>query len=71
MNMKNYCIISGTIFAVVSLVHLIRAVSSWQFQIGPFQLQNWVSYAGFLLGGVLSVWAFRLASQIGKPHSSS
>jgi len=69
MNSKFYFIISGVIFAGVSLLHLVRSINGWQFQIGPFQLQNWLSYLGFVLAAALSVWAFRLVSQGGKTSS--
>ena len=63
MNSKLYFIISGVIFGLVALMHLARSVNDWMFQIGPFLIEQWMSYAGFVFAAALSIWAFRLASK--------
>ena len=36
--------ISGTIFGLVALLHLLRAVNQWPFQLGPWFLPQWASW---------------------------
>jgi len=57
-----YLIISGLIFGVVSIIHLVRAVNEWTFVIGPMTLPVAVSWLGFLVTATLGVWAFRLVA---------
>lgn len=62
MATKPYLIISGSIFAVVGAFHLLRALNGWDFQLGPWELPMWASWAGTFVPWILSIWAFRLAS---------
>ena len=55
-----FLLISGIFFCLVSLIHLIRAVSGWPFIIGSWSVPMWASWAAFLFTGGLSAWAFRL-----------
>jgi hypothetical protein len=71
MRDKLYFLISGVVFAGVALLHLLRAVNSWQFQIGPFAVQNWMSYVAFVLAAALSVCGFWLASRNGRTQGAS
>ncbi|PIQ34326.1 MAG: hypothetical protein COW63_03950 [Bacteroidetes bacterium CG18_big_fil_WC_8_21_14_2_50_41_14] len=55
MNLKNIGLrISGTIFSIVSVLHLLRVVSDVSVTIGDWQLPLWVSMMGFLATGFLS-----------------
>ena len=58
--MKAYLGISGTIFGVVALVHAFRLAYGWPAQIGTWSVPLWISWAGLLAPGALSVWAFWL-----------
>ena len=62
MSTQPYLTISGVIFALVAIVHLVRALSGWDFVIGDWEVPMWGSWLGFLLPGALSVWAYRLRS---------
>lgn len=59
--MKQYCTLSATLFAVVSVLHLVRAVEQWTFQLGPYSLPIWLSAVGGVVAAGLSLWGFRLA----------
>ncbi|OFY49424.1 MAG: hypothetical protein A2W85_06155 [Bacteroidetes bacterium GWF2_41_31] len=55
MNFKNIGLrISGTIFGIVSVLHLLRVVSVVSVTIGGWQLPMWVNMMGFLAAGFLS-----------------
>ena len=61
MNPKAYFLVSGTVFFVVGLLHLVRLGLTWAIQIGPFNVPDWVSFVGCPVAWVLMVWAFGLA----------
>ena len=62
MSPRAYLIISGTIFGIVAVLHLLRVVNSWDLVLGPWSAPMWVSWLGTLVPAVLCVWALRLAS---------
>lgn len=53
--------VAGTIFGVVSAGHLLRLVSQAEVLIAGHQIPLWVSIAGVLIAGALSVWLWRLS----------
>lgn len=62
MNARVYLVVSGMIFGVVALLHLVRLVNHWAFRIGPWSLPLWMSWGGTLVAAALCLWAFRLAT---------
>jgi hypothetical protein len=62
MNSRAYLVISGTIFGIVAIFHLLRVVNSWAVVVGPWSAPMWVSWLGTLVPAILCVWALRLAS---------
>ena len=61
--MRRYEQVSGTIFAIVSLVQLTRILMGWPVQIDLFTVPLWFSGVAFIVTGALSIWAFRFAGQ--------
>jgi hypothetical protein len=59
--MRRYELVSGIIFAIVSLVQLTRTVLAWPVQIDNFTVPIWFSGVAFLITAGLSAWAFRVA----------
>jgi hypothetical protein len=68
MSEKNYLLVSAIIFASVALLHLVRLLAHWSVQIGAVTVPFWGSWLGFLIGTVLSIWAFGLISQWNLRH---
>lgn len=62
--MRTYLIISGTLFALIALLHLARLMLHWPAVIATWTVPGWVSLIGFLVAGGLSFWAFRLARRL-------
>jgi len=58
--LKNYLIISATVFAVVALAHLIRALQHWPITIGPWSVPVDLSWLGAIAAAALSLWAILL-----------
>ena len=63
MKYRFYCGISGVIFGIVALVHLLRIINDWDLIIASWRAPLWLSYVGFVIGAGLSAWAFRLAGR--------
>ena len=60
-NVKIYLYVSAAIFGIVALIHIVRALSGWAFQIGTMEVPILASWVGFVITGVLAAWAIRLA----------
>ena len=65
--MRRYEQVSGTIFAIVSLVQLTRIAMGWPVQIDLFTVPIWLSVIAFIVTGALSIWAFRSG---GRPSAA-
>ena len=61
--MPRYELVSGTVFAIVSLVQLTRIVLGWPVQVDLFTVPIWFSGVAFLVTGGLALWAFRSAGR--------
>ncbi len=66
MNPRAYLVISGAVFGLVALGHLLRVVNGWTLVIGSWSVPMWISWLGTLGPAVLCVWAFRSASAAGR-----
>lgn len=58
-----YIIISGSIFAAVALLHLVRAIVGIPVRIGDVSVPKGMSWAGCIAAALLSAWAFLLAAR--------
>ena len=58
--MRPYLQISGTLFGVIAVAHLLRLFRHWPVDLAGHTVPVWVSWIGLLLTGGLSVWALRL-----------
>ena len=59
---RQYCVVSGTLFALVALAHLMRVVEGLPVQVGEYAIPMWLSWIGTLVPAALAFWAFRIAS---------
>ena len=60
---KSYVVISGIIFGLVAIAHLIRVLHPLPVRIGDWTAPMWPSWAGLVVAGILSLWAFSLLCQ--------
>jgi len=58
--MRAYMQISGALFGIIALAHLLRLMRHWPIDLAGYMVPLWVSWLGLLLAGVLSIWALRL-----------
>lgn len=59
MTRKKYCVVSGVLFSLVALAHVLRLVYGVTVQVDEFVVPMFVSWVGFIVPAALSVWAFR------------
>ena len=62
-----YLLISGVMFGLIALGHLIRVINGLALVIGQFSAPMWASYVAIVVSVVLCVWGIRLASKYCVP----
>ena len=60
MRHKNYCLISGILFGLVALAHLLRVVYGMPVLVADYDVPMVFSWLGFIVPASLAAWAFRL-----------
>jgi hypothetical protein len=60
LSKKLYLIVSGTVFLLVGLLHLLRVVLHWPIVVGPRAIPYALSYVGFPVATAYAVWAWWL-----------
>jgi hypothetical protein len=60
MGHKNYCTVSGALFTLVALAHLLRIVNGMSIQVDEYAVPMFVSWIGLVVPASLAVWAFRI-----------
>jgi hypothetical protein len=68
MSERNYLLISALVFALFSLLHLVRVITHWPIQVGAVAVPFWGSWLVVVIFAVMSVWAFRLMSEWRQSH---
>ena len=61
MNRRSYCVVTGIIFIVIALLHLLRIIYHWRVVIGPWAAPDWVSWVALVIAGYLGYEGLRLA----------
>jgi hypothetical protein len=57
---KIYLVVSGLIFDLVFLLHLLRIIFGWPAEIGEFEVPMWTSWVSLAVAGYLALSAYRL-----------
>jgi hypothetical protein len=65
--MKAYLVVTGTIFGLVGIAHLLRLFGEGHPLSDPWFLGH--NLGLFLVGGALAVWAARLAMSLRGPSA--
>ncbi len=63
MDSKSYFMISGLIFALVAVGHIIRVMYNLSFVIGTWNAPMWLSWAALFAASAMCVWAVSLATR--------
>jgi hypothetical protein len=59
---KNYIVVSGLVFGVITLAQVLRAVMQLPVHVGGFEIPVWASWVAAVVAGGLCAWAFRSQS---------
>ncbi len=57
--MKPFTVIAIVVFALVSLLHLLRYFLGWEVIINAVVIPMWVSVLGFVIAGGLTIMVWR------------
>jgi hypothetical protein len=57
--------VASIMFGIFGLAHLIRLFSHASVTVGSHHVPMWVSVAGLIVAGLLSVWMWRLSNLSG------
>lgn len=60
MNYRNYCLVSGVLFTLIAIVHLLRIVYGLPVTVDGTAVPVALSWFGLLVPGALALWAFRI-----------
>ncbi len=63
MNKKSYYKIVSVIFAIITALHLLRAVNGWEATLAGVSVPLWISWAAVLIAGYLSVRGWQFAKK--------
>lgn len=58
--MRPYLQISGALFGLIALAHLLRIIRHWPIDLAGLIVPLWASWLGLVVAGGLSIWALRL-----------
>jgi len=61
MSVKTFLRVSGTIFLVVAVVHLLRLVFKWEVILVGWPAPVWFSAIAFVIAAALAYEGFRLS----------
>ena len=63
MTQKNYCIISGVLFCLVALAHLLRIINGTSVHVDEYVVPMAVSWVGFIVPAGWSFVALRISGR--------
>lgn len=62
LNQKTYLQVSGLIFTVIAVLHLLRVVLGWEASIAGWMVPGWLSLIAVVVAGYLAYSAYKLMS---------
>ena len=60
--MRAYALVSGLLFGVVTLAHILRLANGWPVQVAGWVVPLELSWIGAVVPGALCAWAFKLSA---------
>ena len=63
MSIKNYTLISGALFAIVALAHVLRLLQGWEIVVAGWTVPMWVSVIGLIVTGLLAFFGLRFGAR--------
>lgn len=63
MGHRNYCVVSGVLFSLVALAHLLRILYGMSIQVDEYAVPMFASWMGLIVPAGLAFWAFRISQE--------
>ena len=63
MTPDSYSVLAASVFAIVAILQLVRAVKGWKVTIGSTDIPVGVSWVAFIVAGLLTLLGFTVASR--------
>lgn len=63
MREKNFLVITGIIFLLIAILHVLRIAYQWEAVIGGTSIPLWVSWFALIASGVLSYFSFTFGAK--------
>jgi len=64
MNQKTFSLISGFIFLLIAILHVVRIVYAWDAVIGGWEVPKWISWVAIAVGAYLGYEGLRLSKSL-------
>lgn len=61
MASQQYCLLSGILFSLVSIAHLLRILLGLSIVVDDYAVPVYISWIAFIVPAALALWAFRLS----------
>ena len=61
MTQRTYIQITGILFGLIALLHIVRLINGWPAVIGVWTMPLWLSAVGIAVAGFLAWSAWRLS----------
>ena len=63
MTPDSYSVLAASVFPIVAILQLVRAVKRWKVTIGSTDIPVGVSWVAFIVAGLLTLLGFTVASR--------
>ena len=63
MGYQKYCVISGILFSLVALAHLLRIIFGMSIEVDGFDVPMFISWVGLVVPTGLAIWAFQISHE--------
>ena len=65
MSHRSYIVVSGTLFCIVAIAHLLRILYQLPMVVEDYSVPMFFSWVGLIVPALLAVWAYGLARASG------
>ena len=59
MTQKNFCMVAGIIFLLMTLLHIARLLFGWQVAVGNAVMPMWISWIALVIAAYLAYLGFK------------
>ena len=63
MTTRTYLLVSGAVFGLIAVIHVLRLVNQWSAQIAGQPAPMWLSLVALGISAGLCIWSFLLATR--------